>query len=130
LDIQTDNRPEVDAVLNLGEECSRWAISSSKHPVDRWVNKGEGKDGMNIDEIVTEAQWVIDHLYQGSKVLVHCVAGFNRSVTICCAILMLMENLSAERALMRVREHHPWALPDSNHWLMLRWLTQKLDLSY
>lgn len=39
---------------------------------------------------------------------------------------MLMENLSAETALTRVRKHHPWALPDSHHWLALRWLAKKL----
>jgi hypothetical protein len=126
LDIQPEQRPEVNAVLNLGEKCSLWVTSSRGHPADRWQNQGEGNEGMNLEEIVAEAQWVIERLGQGKKVLVHCVAGFNRSVTICCAILMLMENLSAEMALARVREHHPWALPDSHHWLVLRWLTKKL----
>jgi len=50
------------------------------------------------------------------------VAGMNRSTTICCAVLILLEGLSAEAALERVREHHPWARPDSHHWLTLRWL--------
>jgi protein-tyrosine phosphatase len=54
--------------------------------------------------------------------LVHCSAGFNRSVTVCCAVLILLEGLSADAALARVREHHPWARPDSQHWLALRWL--------
>ncbi len=126
LDIQPEQRPAVNAVLNLGEVCSRWAMASDNHPTDRWVCKGEGSDGMSIDEIVSEAEWVMERLRRGQKVLVHCVAGFNRSVTICCAILMLLENLSAEVALARVRQHHPWALPDSHHWLLLRWLAQKL----
>jgi hypothetical protein len=126
LEIQPEQRPDVNAVLNLGEERSRWVTSSSDHPADRWVNKGEESDGMNMDEIVAEAQWVIERLVRGQKVLVHCVAGFNRSVTICCAIVMLIENLSAESALARVRKNHPWALPDSHHWLVLRWLAQKL----
>jgi hypothetical protein len=39
---------------------------------------------------------------------------------------MLLENLSAEAALARVRQNHPWALPDSHHWLVLRWLAQNL----
>jgi len=127
LDIQPDIRPDVDAVLNLGEECSRWAIASESHLADRWVCKGEGNAGMPINEIIDEAEWVIERLRQGQKVLVHCVAGFNRSVTICCAVLVLLENLSAETALARVRQHHPWALPDSHHWLLLRWLAQKQE---
>jgi dual specificity phosphatase 12 len=65
---------------------------------------------------------VIEHLKNKQRVLVHCVAGMNRSTTICCAVLILLEGLSAEAALERVREHHPWARPDSHHWLMLRWL--------
>jgi protein-tyrosine phosphatase len=82
---------------------------------------------MKLDELVAEAQWVIERLVRGQKVLVHCVAGFNRSVTLCCAIVMLIENLSAEAALARVRQNHPWALPDSHHWLVLRWLAQNLS---
>jgi len=38
------------------------------------------------------------------------------------AVLMQLESLSAEGALNRVREYHPWARPDSQHWLSLRWL--------
>lgn len=34
----------------------------------------------------------------------------------------LLEGLSAEAALARVRKTHPWARPDSRHWLKLRWL--------
>ena len=64
----------------------------------------------------------IKRLEQNQSVLVHCVAGMNRSVTICCAVLMLLEGLTAETALERVRQHHPWARPDSHHWLALRWL--------
>jgi len=59
------------------------------------------------------------------RVLVHCSAGFNRSVTVCCAALILLEGISAENALERVREHHPWARPDAHHWLVLRWLAQR-----
>jgi dual specificity phosphatase 12 len=77
---------------------------------------------MSAEDIRAEADWVIEHLQKKESVLVHCVAGMNRSVTICCAALMLMEGLSAEEALKRVREKHPWAKPDSYHWLALRWL--------
>jgi protein-tyrosine phosphatase len=48
----------------------------------------------------------------------------NRSSTICCAVLMLLEGLNAEAALARLRETHPWARPNSRHWLALRWLTK------
>ncbi|NTU75547.1 MAG: hypothetical protein HGA86_05445 [Anaerolineaceae bacterium] len=32
-----------------------------------------------------------------------------------------------EEALARVREHHPWARPDSHHWLVLRWLARHVQ---
>ena len=121
---QPRKRPGVDAVLNLGEDPGRWASDSKLPDCDRWVNKGEGVNGMSMEEICYEAEWVIDRLKAGERVLVHCVAGMNRSSTICCAVLMLLEGLSAEKALERVREHHPWARPDSNHWLKLRWLAK------
>jgi hypothetical protein len=120
LNIQPKRRPRVDAVLNLGEESSRWVKGSRLHSNDRAINRGEGSDGMTIAEIYEEAQWVIERLEQNQSVLVHCVAGMNRSTTVCCAVLMLLEGLSAETALGHVRQHHPWARPDSHHWLALR----------
>ncbi len=125
IEIQPKHRPQVNAVLNLGEEPSRWLTNGKNlHPADRAVNKGEGEQGMTIAEIREEANWVIERLKDNQRVLVHCVAGMNRSSTICCAVLILLEGLTAEKALERVREHHPWARPDSNHWLKLRWLAK------
>jgi len=123
LEYQPNHRPsEINAVLNLGESPSNWVTGSDLHPNDRTVQKGEGSQGMSIYEIREEANWVIEHLKKDESVLVHCVAGMNRSTTICCATLMLLESLTAEDALKRVREQHPWAKPDSYHWLGLRWL--------
>jgi hypothetical protein len=124
LDCQSDRRPGVDAVLNLGDEASRWAVGETNFARDRWNPKGEGERGMDPAEIVVEAAWVIDRLRAGQRVLVHCSAGFNRSVTICCAVLIVLEGLSAEAALERLRQQHPWAKPDTHHWLALRWLAE------
>jgi protein-tyrosine phosphatase len=81
---------------------------------------------MSLEEILREAEWVAERLRAGQRGLVHCVAGMNRSTTICCATLVLLEGLSAEAALARLRETHPWGRPDSRHWLKLRWLGQTL----
>lgn len=121
--LQPKSRPQVDAVLNLGEKPSRWVKSETDvHPNDRAIEHGEGSQGMTVEQLREEAGWVIERLQNNQRVLVHCVAGMNRSVTVCCAALILLERLNAEDALARVREHHPWARPDSHHWLMLRWL--------
>jgi protein-tyrosine phosphatase len=77
---------------------------------------------MSAEEIREEANWVVERLQRNESVLIHCVAGMNRSTTVCCAVLMQLEGLTAEQALERVYEYHPWAKPDSHHWLMLRWL--------
>lgn len=122
VDVQGEQRPDVHAVLNVGGEASRWTAAAPPHPADRWDHKGEGPAGMSPGEIAAEARWVIERLRAGQRVLVHCTAGMNRSATICCAVLILLEGLSAEAALERVRERHPWARPDSRHWLALRWL--------
>ncbi len=122
LEHQPETRPEIGAVLNLGEKPSAWVKGKQLHPNDRTVEKGEGSKGMSVDEIRAEADWVIDHLKMDDSVLIHCVAGMNRSTTICCAVLMQLEGLTATEALHRVYEAHPWAKPDSHHWLMLRWL--------
>ncbi len=122
--LQPKSRPQVDAALNLGEKPSRWVKSGKElHPNDRAIEHGEGSQGMTVEQIREEAGWVIERLRDDKRVLVHCVAGMNRSVTICCATLILLERLSAEDALARVREHHPWARPDSHHWLALRWIS-------
>lgn len=125
---QPVTRPsELGAVLNLGEEPSLWVKGKELHPNDRTVEKGEGARGMSVAEIRAEAEWVIDYLKKDESVLIHCVAGMNRSTTICCAVLILLEGLSAEDSLQRVRENHPWAKPDSYHWLTLRWLAKNKD---
>lgn len=129
LDCQTDQRPDVGVVLNLGDEPSRWCATEEAYPSDRRVRRGEGSSGMDMSEIIAEAQWVIGHLRAGQRVLVHCSAGFNRSVTICCAVLIMLEGISAEKALERVRERHAWARPDPYHWLVLRWIVQNLTSS-
>lgn len=123
LENQPNQRPpQIHAVLNLGERPSLWVKGTDLHPNDRTVQKGEGSLGMSVAEIRAEADWVIDHLQKNESVLIHCVAGMNRSATISCAVVMLLEGLTAEAALNRVREQHPWAKPDSYHWLALRWL--------
>lgn len=126
VDIQGERRPDVHTVLNVGEEPSRWPMDPTR---DRWENKGEGSQGMGVGEIAREAHWVIERLRAGQRLLVHCAAGMNRSATLCCAVLILLEGLSAEAALERLRQRHPWGKPDSFHWLALRWLAHTTRFS-
>lgn len=119
---QRNSRPSVDAVLNLCGIENAWVAADGPHPEDRFVYKGEGILGMGVADMLAEANWVAERLRTGKRVLVHCFAGYNRSATVCCAALILLEGLSAEQALDRVREHHPVAWPDPYHWFALRWI--------
>ena len=125
LENQYDYRPAVDVVLNLCEIKNRWLVADDMPATDRWSQQGEADIGMSLAQITTEAEWVIERLRAQKQVLVHCEMGFNRSVTICCAVLILLEKISAEDALLRIREHHRWARPDAYHWLKLRWLAEQ-----
>jgi hypothetical protein len=116
---QTDRRPQVDHVLNLCELPNAWTIGAWMHPADRHACKGEMALGMTLAELRAEAEWVVERLTAGERVLVHCFAGANRSATVCCAALMLLEGLTAEQALARVREHHPGCCPDPYYWFLL-----------
>jgi hypothetical protein len=122
LSMQMEERPQVDAVLNLSEEPAPWFQGMQAQSEDRWAEQGEGSLGMSLAAIAAEANWVVQKLHQGKRVLVHCLAGMNRSSTICCAALIHLEGLTAEAALARVRQTHPWAHPDAHHWIRLRWL--------
>jgi hypothetical protein len=122
VDIQPVRRPAVDAVLNLGEHPSAWSGGKPLPQSDHWENIGEGSQGMSLTVLQHQAAWVIERLQNGQRVLVHCAAGMNRSVTVCCAVLIMLEEISAGQALTRVRQHHPWARPDGQHWLTLKWL--------
>jgi hypothetical protein len=125
---QHENRPTIDAVLNLCGVESMWHARTGRHITDRFSCRGEGAVGMRPGDLLDEASWVVNRLRAGQQVLVHCYAGFNRSTTVCCAALMLLEGLSAEEALARVRVHHPLAWPDPYHWFALRWLQHQLPL--
>ena len=121
---QRERRPAVDCVLNLCGLANPWIAHSGPHTSDRYTCKGEGPHGMDAAELIDEAAWVVERLRAGKRVLVHCYAGMNRSTSVCCAALMMLEGISAEEALARVRERHRLAWPDPYHWFVLEWLSR------
>lgn len=122
-------RPAIDHVLNLCGIENDWCVRTGRHENDRYAWKGEMGAGMDATNLLLEAEWVAERLREGKRVLVHCYAGINRSSTVCCASLMLLEGLTAEQALARVRERHPSSWPDPYHWFTLRWLERELGKS-
>lgn len=59
-----------------------------------------------------EAHAFIDEaISNGGSVLIHCMMGQSRSVTVAMSYMMRKEEISEEEALRRVREHRPDAKP-------------------
>lgn len=121
---QRERRPAVDHVVNLCGVANPWIAVSGHSANDRYACKGEGPRGMDAGEVLDEAAWVVERLRAGKRVLVHCYAGMNRSTTVCCAAVMMLEGISADEALSRVRERHPLAWPDPYHWFVLQWISR------
>ena len=46
-----------------------------------------------------------------SAVLIHCANGSNRSATVTIAVVMALEGLTLQQAVMRVKEMHPASAP-------------------
>jgi len=61
-----------------------------------------------------------DSLSSGHRVLVHCVAGMSRSVSICVAYLVRSEGITAARALVDIQRVRPCANPNKGFRLQLR----------
>src|SRR5574339_1279782 len=55
LEVQGDERPAVDVVFNVGEKPSNWIKGSETDSRDRWDNKGEGPEGMSVEDLRDEA---------------------------------------------------------------------------
>mmetsp|Transcript_15564 Transcript_15564/g.28254 ORF Transcript_15564/g.28254 Transcript_15564/m.28254 type:complete len:176 (-) Transcript_15564:15-542(-) len=65
--------------------------------------------------------------HAGGKVLVHCLAGISRSVTIIIAYVMATLSLSYLRALEYVKARRPWASPNSGFTKQLRHFEAHLE---
>ncbi|HLY31665.1 MAG TPA: dual specificity protein phosphatase [Ktedonobacterales bacterium] len=128
--MQGPERPAVDHVLNLCDIPNPWLAQQAFSPADRLSCQGEMALGMRLDDLRTEAEWVVERLRQGRSVLVHCYAGINRSATVCCAALILLEGLTPEQALARVRRSRPNAQPDPYHWFILQRLAEEARGEY
>jgi hypothetical protein len=118
---QSEQRPpQVDHVLNLCERANPWCAVQGARTQDRFATKGEMENGMLVADLRAEAEWVAERLRAGRRVLVHCWGGINRSASVCCAALLLLEGIAPEEALARVRAHHVEAAPDPYHWFALQ----------
>jgi hypothetical protein len=113
--------PDVECIVNLCQINDTWALL----PDDRRWPRGEGLFGYTWQTLDADARELAELIRSGRRVLIHCMAGVNRSSTLTCAVLMHLEGISAEAALRRVQRFHQPAYPEELHWQALR----RLDIA-
>ena len=112
------DHPAVDGIVNLCELDDPWELEED----DRRWPRGEGSFGYTWEKLDDDARDVAALLRAGKTVLIHCMAGVNRSTTLTCAVLLHIEGISADAALRRVQRFHPPTHPEDRHWQALRQL--------
>lgn len=112
------DHPDLEGIVNLCELDDLWPLGAD----DRRWPRGEGMFGYTWERLDDDARDIADLIRAGKRVLIHCMAGVNRSPTLTCAVLMHVEGISADAALRRVQRFHPPAHPEDRHWLALRQL--------
>lgn len=80
--------------------------------------------------ILSAALEFIDNAFEddSARVLVHCASGVSRSVSVCCAHLMLRHDMTFEDALIQVRENRPMAGPNAGFRFQLETLSEYREL--
>ncbi len=111
-------RPLVEGIVNLCELDDPWPLTD----VDRRWPRGEGVSGYTWQMLDRDSRDVATLIRAGQRILIHCMAGVNRSPALTCAVLMQVEGICAEDALRRVQRFHAYARPEDRHWQVLRQL--------
>ncbi len=120
------HRPAVDGIVNLCELNDPWPLSAD----DRRWPRGEGAQGYTWEALAADTHGVVALVRAGRTVLIHCMAGVNRSATLTCAVLMAVEGIGADAALRRVQRFHQPARPEERHWQALRQLELALAAAH
>ncbi len=99
----------IRAMLQLAEAVEQPGIVSLYLPVEDMGETPTNLIKQGMEFILTEKQ-------KGSKILVACGAGINRSAAFCMAALKEVENLPLLEAFKEVNKNHPEALPNELVW--------------
>lgn len=123
-------RTERDLDQLLGEGVSAVLTVSKKVPVDLVARRYAERDAwyyyhlrdgrqLQVDDYLLVAGWVEQLLGDGQRVLVHCLAGRNRSCLVAALVLRERYGLSGAEAAERVRGCRPRAFHNEDQ---LGWL--------
>ncbi|EGD76956.1 hypothetical protein PTSG_07297 [Salpingoeca rosetta] len=83
-------------------------------------NNGDGSDNTGGVADAGDVRQPSGARRSQAKVLVHCAAGCNRSVTVCVALLMMLENMTLREAFAHVKKQRPgvWPMKDNRQQLL------------
>lgn len=126
-DAQLLDENNIGAVLNVAVELNEQELWAREHP-GCYLKLGFGDSSdANIDQILPKAiEFIWGHVHAERKVLVHCLLGVSRSVTVVTAFLMFLRRMSFAEAFKRVRRARPFANPNLGFTLTLEAIEPKL----
>jgi protein-tyrosine phosphatase len=124
-DIVSLNSNNIKRVLTVAGKLSVKIPANTEHKV---INIAD-HPSQNILPFLQECVQFLDPvlLAEGDSsdgVLVHCASGVSRSVTVCCAWLMMRRGMTLAAALALVRECRPLAGPNSGFYAQLEALEE------
>lgn len=115
-------RVSVSSVVTLSKRVPDDLVT--RHYAEAWYYQHlqDGKK-LQVDDYLWVARWVTKLLEDGHRVLVHCLAGRNRSCLVAALVLQQRYGLSGSEAADLVRALRPNALHNEVHLEWLRSLT-------
>lgn len=93
--------------VHLSDDIAHLELAIVDHP------------GANILDILPQSLEFIDRIISSNAdpslrkcIFIHCASGVSRSVSVCCAWLMIRQNLSFDQSLELIRQNRPRANPN------------------
>ena len=97
---------KIGAVVNCTKNLAN-VFEEGGSVAYRRVAVEDAHDEQLVDHVVDVSDWIGDHLVAGRNVLVHCLQGKSRSVTVCAAYLMLRDGCRLRAAYDRLVATRP-----------------------
>ncbi len=110
--------------------CGHWLYTRNRRPpVKRLLIEIQDEPEVDISCYFQRVRAFIDAAFaEGGKVLVHCLAGISRSVSMVAAYLMMQNAWTVEQALAKIRETRPQAGPNCGFKIQLHDLQAELGI--
>ena len=128
IDINTLQSLGINYILN----CAGYDVMDVKYPSNfqTHVLFADDADDYNIinDDIASCIEFVTNCINNNGKILIHCLAGMNRSATITIAVLMYFKGMDLLSCIKYTQQRRGWILSNESFQRQLVQYAQKLDL--